>query len=75
MWLIIYSIAITIVAVVLAINYLTYKITALTITYFCIDKFREPTKKEIDDYRKKVIVKLLKHKWFIKQEWQKYWTS
>ena len=60
--MIIYAIVVTIIAVVLAILALKWKIGVFTITYFCVSNFREPTDKEIKDCSEKVIRNLLKLK-------------
>lgn len=57
-----YTIIITIVAVICFVNSLKWKIGTMTVLYFCADKFREPTDKEIADYKEKVFSKLLKRK-------------
>ena len=48
--LIIYSIAITIVAIKLAISTIRWIIGAKALTFFCAEKFREPTDEEMDYY-------------------------
>lgn len=51
----IYSIIMTIIALILAIIALKWKIATHAITYFCVSKFREPTDEEIADCSKKAI--------------------
>ena len=45
---------------VTTISAIKWYIATLSITYFCIDKFREPTKEEIADYTKKAVGKMFK---------------
>lgn len=58
MWLIIYAIVITVLAVIFAILTIKWKIATHAITYFCISNFREPTSEEIADCSKKAIGKM-----------------
>ena len=55
-----YAVAVTLIAVIAIIIAVKWKISTLTITYFCVDKFREPTDKEIADYTKKAVSKMLR---------------
>ena len=58
--IVVYSVLVTIIAVIAIIAAIKWKISMLTITYFCIDKFRKPTDEEIADYTKKAVSKMLK---------------
>lgn len=60
--MIIYSIIMTVLAVVFAVMALKWKIATHAITYFCISKFRQPTDEEIADCSKKAIGKMFKFK-------------
>lgn len=60
--MILYSVIISIIAVLLLAKYLQYKIIAYTMTYLYVDKYREPTKEEFRYGRNKVIEKLFKIK-------------
>ena len=48
-----YSFVLTLVSIILALFAIKWKITAYAVTMFCIEKFREPTDKEIAEYTKK----------------------
>lgn len=60
--MIIYAIIITIIAVILAILAIKWKIALYTITCFCVSHFREPTEKEIKECSEKTIRNLLRIK-------------
>ena len=55
----VYAILMTIIAVSAIIIAMKWKISMLAITYFCIDKFREPTDEEIADYTKRAVSKII----------------
>lgn len=55
----IYSIIMTMIALVLAIIALKWKIATRTVTYFCMKYFRQTTDKEISDCSKKAISDML----------------
>lgn len=50
-----YSIIMTIIALVLAIIALKWKIATRAVTYFCMKYFRQPTDEQIADCSKKAI--------------------
>ncbi len=58
--MVIYATAITILAVVLGINALKWKISTHAVIWFCKEHNKEPTEKEIADYTKRVISKMFK---------------
>lgn len=58
----VYSIIITVLAVIFAVLALKWKISTHAITYFCVNKFRAPTSEEIADCSKKAIGKMFKFK-------------
>lgn len=58
----IYATAITVIAIILVIKAVKWKIATRAITLFCKEKFREPTDKEIVDYTKRAADKTLKLK-------------
>ena len=55
----IYSIIMTIIALVLAIIALKWKISTRAVIYFCMKYFRQPTDEEIADCSKKAISEML----------------
>ena len=55
--MIIYSIAITVIAIIVIAKCCKWKIAARAITFFCMDKFREPTQEEITKYTQLAIKK------------------
>lgn len=56
----IYSVLLTLVAILLVINVLKWKISTMSLIWFCKEKFREPTDEEISNYSKKVVRKMLR---------------
>lgn len=54
-----YSIIMTILALILAIIALKWKIATRSVTYFCMKYFRQPTNEEIANCSKKVISDML----------------
>lgn len=58
--MLIYSIAVTVVAIIFIAKYLKWKIATRSMVFFCMDKFREPTTKEIAKYTKLVCKNLFK---------------
>ena len=58
--MVIYSILLTVVAVVLVIKVLKWKISTMSLIWFCKEKFREPTDEEISTYSKNVVRKMFR---------------
>lgn len=58
--MLIYSIIITIAAVIFAISALKWKIATRTMIMFCKNKFREPTAEETVECSKQVIRRMFK---------------
>lgn len=56
--MVIYAIIVTVIAVILAVNALKWKISTRAITWFCIENFRKPTDEEIADCTKRTISKM-----------------
>lgn len=58
----IYAVSVTIIAIVLAISMFKWRISTRAIILFCIEKFRQPTDKEIADCTKRTISKMFTKK-------------
>lgn len=58
----IYSVLLTLVAILLVIKVLKWKISTMSLIWFCKEKFREPTDEEISNYSKKVVRKMFRKK-------------
>lgn len=54
----IYAVSVTIIAILLAILVFKWKISTKAIILFCIEKFRQPTDKEIADCIKRTVSKM-----------------
>lgn len=55
-----YAVVTSIILVFVLVGMLKWKISTLALTWFCKEKFREPNEKEIADYTRKVISKMIK---------------
>lgn len=62
MFLGIYAIIVTIIAIGFIINSFKWKRATRTITLFCIEKFREPTDEEVADYTRRAAGNTMKFK-------------
>lgn len=60
--MLIYSIAVTVVAIIFIAKYLKWKVATHSMVFFCIDKFREPTTEETAKYTRLVYKNLFKRK-------------
>lgn len=56
--MVIYAIVVTVIAIILAVIALKWKISTGAITLFCIENFRKPTDEEIADCTKHTISKM-----------------
>lgn len=62
MFLCIYAIIVTIIAIGFILNSFKWKIATRAITLFCKEKFREPTNEEVADYTKRAAGNTMKFK-------------
>lgn len=62
MFLGIYAIIVTIIAIRFIINSFKWKLATRTIILFCKEKFREPTDEEVADYTKRAAGNTMKFK-------------
>ena len=60
--MLVYAIIVTIIAIILIVKMIKWKIAFQSITLFCVENFREPTDKEIADCSKRTISKMLRVK-------------
>ena len=55
----VYSIIVSVIALILAVIALKWKIAARAITFFCVTRFRKPTDEEIADCSKEAVSNIL----------------
>lgn len=59
MWVIIYAIAVTVIAIILAIKAIKWKVAFRAMSLFCLENFRKPTDKEIADCSKRAVSRMM----------------